>query len=149
MELPAPGTLSMALPCVPSSNTLHRTCDCVLTVLDPYRCFDLASMFVQATLLSWTSTCSGSVFTTFVLQIDDAAAFAYEVLANHPTVPHFVGGQSLGGLITTMVGGYTVCCIFTCKARGSICKQQCMLLCSRLHSKIRQSGLAWCSAQLP
>lgn len=37
------------------------------------------------------------------MQIDDASAFAYEVLASHASIPHFVGGQSLGGLITTLV----------------------------------------------
>lgn len=38
-----------------------------------------------------------------LMQIDDASDFANEVLASHPSIPHFVGGQSLGGLITTLV----------------------------------------------
>ena len=38
-----------------------------------------------------------------LMQIDDASDFANEVLISHPSIPHFVGGQSLGGLISTLV----------------------------------------------
>ena len=37
------------------------------------------------------------------LQIQDAAGFANEVLQSHPSIPAFIGGQSLGGLISAHV----------------------------------------------
>ena len=37
------------------------------------------------------------------VQIQDAAEFANEVLQGQPSVPAFIGGQSLGGLISAHV----------------------------------------------
>lgn len=37
------------------------------------------------------------------LQIQDAAGFANEVLQSQPSIPAFIGGQSLGGLISAHV----------------------------------------------
>ena len=37
------------------------------------------------------------------LQIQDAFEYTAEVLKSHPTIPAFIGGQSLGGLISASV----------------------------------------------
>ncbi len=38
-----------------------------------------------------------------LLQVQDAADFANQVLQSQPSVPAFIGGQSLGGLISSHV----------------------------------------------
>ena len=38
-----------------------------------------------------------------MMQIQDAAGFADEVKQRHPNIPAFLGGQSLGGLVSAHV----------------------------------------------